>query len=355
MKRCNHLLVACLTAGIASIGAQAAWAQTGHAGHAGHSGHSGMSKPATQKQEKKTAAESDHATMPGMHHSPPASANPAAGHAGHAGNANGKAAQQPEAAPAMDHGNMQMQGGSAPADARDPHAYSGGYGLGVGQYALGGPRQLRLADEHNFGSVLVDKLERVDGKDGFSTGYDLQAWFGRDYDRLVLKAEGDVAKGKLEDARTELLWGHAIAAYWDTQLGLRHDSGHGPNRTWLAFGVQGLAPYWFEVDATAYVGNGGRTALRLEAEYDVLLTQKLILQPSTEWSFYGKADPEKGIGSGLTEASAGVRLRYEFSRQFAPYLGVEWNRKFGSTATMTRTAGERTSDTRWVAGVRMWF
>lgn len=346
MKRRNQLLVACLTAGIASIGAQTAWAQ------AGHSGHSGMSKPATKKQEKKAAAESDHATMPGMNHSTPASADPAADHAGHA---NSKAAQQPDAAPAMDHSNMQMQGGSAPADARDPHAYSGGYGLGVGKYALGGPRQLRLADEHNFGSVLVDKLERVDGKDGFSTGYDMQAWFGRDYDRLVLKAEGDVAKGKLEDARTELLWGHAIAPYWDTQLGLRHDSGHGPNRTWLAFGVQGLAPYWFEVDATAYVGNGGRTALRLKAEYDVLLTQKLILQPSTEWSFYGKADPEKGIGSGLTDASAGVRLRYEFSRQFAPYVGVEWGRKFGSTATMTRTAGERTSDTRWVAGVRMWF
>ena len=351
MKNRHPFLVAVLAAGIASIGVQSAWAQTGHSGH---SGHSGMSKPATQKPEKNAAAESDHATMPGMNHSTPipASANPAVDKTNHA---HGKTGQQPEAAPAMDHSNMQMQGGSAPADARDPHAYSGGYGLGVGKYALGGPRQLRLADEHNFGSVLVDKIERVDAKNGNSTGYDLQAWFGRDYDRLVLKAEGDVAKGKLEDARTELLWGHAIASYWDSQLGVRQDSGHGPNRTWLAFGVQGLAPYWFEVDATAYVGESGRTALRLEAEYDVLLTQKLILQPSTEWSFYGKADPQKGIGSGLTDASAGVRLRYEFSRQFAPYLGVEWSRKFGSTATMARTVGERTSDTRWVAGVRMWF
>lgn len=350
MKRRNQLLVACLTAGIASLGAQTAWAQTGHAGH---SDHSGMTMPAAPKPQQKAAAELDHATMPGMDHSSPAaaSANTATDKTE---NATGNPRQQAEA-PTMDHSNMQMQGGSAPPDARDPHAYSGGYGLGVGKYALGGTRQLQLADEQNFGSVLVDKLERVNAKDGNSIGYDMQAWFGRDYDRLVLKAEGDVAKGKLHDARTELLWGHAIASYWDTQLGLRHDSGSGPNRTWLAFGVQGLAPYWFEVDATAYVGNGGRSALRLKAEYDVLLTQKLILQPGTEWSFYGKADPEKGIGRGLTDASVGLRLRYEFSRQFAPYIGVEWNRKFGSTATMTRTAGERTSDTRWVAGVRMWF
>ena len=110
---------------------------------------------------------------------------------------------------AMDHGNMQMQGGSAPADARDPHAYSDGYSLGEGKYALSDQRQLRLADEHNFGSVLVDRLEWAHAKDGNSANYGVQAWFGRDYNRVVLKAEGSVTKGKLEDARTELLWGHA--------------------------------------------------------------------------------------------------------------------------------------------------
>ena len=348
VKNRYPLLVACLTAGIASIGAQAAWAQSSHSGHAGHAG---MTMPATQKAQENAAAESDHATMPRINHAAPTSAATADAKAE---NAAPQAGQQP-AAPAMDHSNMQMQGGSAPADARDPHAYSGGYVLGVGKYALGEQRQLYMADEHNFGSVLVDKLERIDGKDGNSTAYDMQAWFGHDYDRLVIKAEGNVAKGKLQDARTELLWGHAIASYWDTQLGLRYDSGNGPNRTWLAFGIQGLAPYWFDVDATAYVGESGRTALRLKAGYDVLLTQKLILQPSTEWSFYGKADPEKSLGSGLTDASAGVRLRYEFSRQFAPYVGIQWSHKFGSTASMARTAGELARDTRWVAGVRFWF
>jgi copper resistance protein B len=129
----------------------------------------------------------------------------------------------------MDHGSMNMQGGPEPADARDPHAYSGGLTLETGPYALPGPRQLRLSDEHAFGSVLFDRLERVYTKDGNATAYDAQAWFGGTYDRLVVKAEGDVAKGKLEDARTEVLWGHAVASYWDTQLGVRQDSGQGPD------------------------------------------------------------------------------------------------------------------------------
>ena len=119
----------------------------------------------------------------------------------------------------MDHGNMKTQGGSAPADARDPHAYSGGYTLDKGPYALPGTRQLRLSDEHNFGSVLFDRLERAYSRDGNATVYDAQAWFGRDYDRLVIKAEGDVAKGKLQEARTELLWGHAIAPFLGYPIG----------------------------------------------------------------------------------------------------------------------------------------
>lgn len=257
--------------------------------------------------------------------------------------------------PGMDHGEMNMQGGSAPPDARDPHAYSGGYTLDSGKYALPGPRQLRLADEHSFGSLLVDRLERVDTREGNATAYEAQAWFGRNYDRLVIKAEGDYGKGKLQEARTELLWGHAIATFWDTQLGVRHDSGVGPDRSWLAFGVQGLAPYWFEVDAAAYVGDKGRTAFRLGAEYELLLTQKLVLQPRLEINAYGKSDEALGIGSGLSDGVAGLRLRYEFTRQFAPYVGVERAGKFGKTADLARAAGEKTDETRWVAGVRFWF
>ena len=247
----------------------------------------------------------------------------------------------------MDHGSMSMQGGKAPPDARDPHAYSNGYDFG--------PLELRMADRKNFSSLLVDNLEVMRTKDKTFAEYDLQAWYGRTYDRVVLKAEGEADDGKLEDARTELLWGHAVAIYWDTQLGVRYDSGQGPGRSWLAFGIQGLAPYWFEVDAAAYVGDEGRSALRLDGSYDLLLTQKLILQPRVETDFYGKADAERGLGSGLTHVGMALRLRYEIRREFAPYVGIERNTNFGATADFARAAGKGAGETRLVAGLRFWF
>jgi len=254
----------------------------------------------------------------------------------------------------MDHGDMQMQGGSAPADARDPHAYSDGYTLTEGPYAQPGPRQLKLADEHAFWSVLGDRLEYQE--DSESTVYDVQAWYGTTYDRLVIKAEGDVADGTLEESSTELLWGHALNAYFDTQFGVRLDQfNDGKDRQWLAFGVQGLAPYWFEVDVTAYVSDDGRTALSAEAEYELLLTQKLILQPRAELNLYGKDDLDNRLGSGLSDLALGLRLRYEFSRQFSPYIGVEWTDTYGDTADYRRAAGQDTSGTQFVAGLRFWF
>ena len=255
----------------------------------------------------------------------------------------------------MDHGNMQMQGGSAPADARDPHAYSGGFTLEEGPYVLPGPRQLRLADEHAFYGVLVDRLERVDNDEGHALTYDARAWFGYDYDRAVLKAEGDIEQGRLEEASTELLWSHALTTFWNSELGVRYDTGHGPDQGWLAFGVAGLAPYWFELDATAYLGDDGQTALAVEGEYELLLTQRLVLQPRAELTAYGKDDAERGQGRGLSELVAGARLRYEFSRQFAPYVGWEWAAALGNSADQVREEGDATQETRWVAGTRFWF
>jgi copper resistance protein B len=246
----------------------------------------------------------------------------------------------------MSHGSM--QGGSAPPDARDPHAYSDGMDFGPI------PRP-RLGDEHSFGSLLIDRLEAVHTSDNNSAAYSLQGWYGRDYDRAVLKAEGEVDNGKIQEARTQLLWGHAITAYWNTQLGLRYDSGEEPGRGWLAFGVQGLAPYWFEMDATGYMGEQGRFALNLEAEYELLITQKLILQPRLETDLYSKKDSERGIGSGLSEVTAGLRLRYDILRQFGPYVGVEWSGLYGGTADYAREAGTDTNETKAVAGIRAWF
>jgi copper resistance protein B len=246
----------------------------------------------------------------------------------------------------MDHGSM--QGGSAPPDARDPRAYSDGLSFGPHQH-------LSHADQSSFASLLVDRLEAVRTSDQTHAAYDLLFRYGRDYDKLVVKAEGEASGGRTEEARTELLWSHAVAAYWDMQVGVRYDSGVGPERGWLAFGVQGLAPYWFEVDAAAYVGDDSRSALRLSTEYELLLTQKLILQPRLEANLYGKQDAERELGSGLSDVTAGIRLRYEIRREFAPYVGVEWAGKYGGTADYAKAAGTDTRETRAVAGLRLWF
>jgi len=241
-----------------------------------------------------------------------------------------------------------MQGGSAPADARDPHAYSDGYDFGPI------PRP-RFADQLSFGSLLADRFEVARTADNTSAAYDLLAWYGRDYNRVVIKADGEIDNGDLKEAKTELLWDHAVATYWDSQVGLRSDNGNGPDRTWLAFGIQGLAPYWFELNATGYVDKDGRTALNLEAEYELLFTQKLILQPRVEANIYGKDDRRRGIGSGLSDLAVGVRLRYELRREFAPYIGVEWSGRFGDTADYARDGGKDRKETQAVAGVRFWF
>jgi copper resistance protein B len=256
------------------------------------------------------------------------------------------AATDANAGMVMDHGSM--QGGTAPPDARDPHAYSDGLTFDAHQ-------QMMHSDQQSFAALLVDRLEAVRTPDATHGAYDLQFRYGRDYDRAVLKAEGEFADGRLEDAHTELLWSHAVAAYWETQLGVRYDSGEEPGRGWLAFGIQGLAPYWFEIEATAYVGDEGRSALRLHAEYELLLTQRLVLQPRIEANLYGKDDAERALGSGLSGAVAGLRLRYEIKREFAPYIGVEYAAKFGDTADYAEVAGEDTGQTRWVAGLRFWY
>lgn len=255
---------------------------------------------------------------------------------------------------AMDHSMMNMQGGSAPANARDPHAYSDGFTLSDGPYALPGPRQLRLADEHIFWGLTANRLEY--GSDSEAIEYDMQAWYGLTYDRALIKAEGEVKHGDLQQSQTDLLWGHAVTAYWDTLLGVRldqHDGGE--SRQWLAVGLQGLAPYWFEMNITAYVGDAGRTALSADAEYELLLTQRWVLQSRAELNFNGKDDVVNGQGKGLSSLSLGLRLRYDISRQFSPYIGVQWSSNYGNTADFARLNGESTEETNLVAGLRFMF
>jgi copper resistance protein B len=214
---------------------------------------------------------------------------------------------------------------------------------------------MQMDDDASYAKVKLDRLEAALGNDAPAFAWDADAWIGRDFDKLRIRSEGEHADGETERADVEALWSHAVAAYWDTELGLRHDLGHGADRTWVAFGVQGLAPYWFELGATAYVGDAGRAALRVEADYDLSLTQRLILQPRAELNAYGRNDPAARVGAGLSDAEVGLRLRYEIRREIAPYVGVEWSRRFGRTADFAREDGFEAEDTRWVVGVRVWY
>ncbi|MEO5962560.1 MAG: copper resistance protein B, partial [Thermomonas sp.] len=181
------------------------------------------------------------------------------------------------------------------------------------------------------------------------------AWIGTDLNRVWLRSEGEQVDGKLDGADLEVLYGRSIAPWWDVVAGIRHDFKPGASQDFAALGVVGLAPYKFEVQATAYIGQGGQTAARFEAEYETLLTNRWILQPLVEVNLYGKDDARRGIGSGLSTVEAGLRLRYEFTRRFAPYIGVVRERAFGSTADFRRLNGEDINDTRVVAGLRIWF
>lgn len=240
-----------------------------------------------------------------------------------------------------------MQGGNAPPDARSAD-YSDGYRDGAMQ-------TMDMADSASLAMVMLDQLEYAHSSHANSVFFDGEAWYGKDFDKLWLKAEGKSSRGRLSDLRTEGSWDHAIATYWSTQLGVRHDSGVGPARTWAALGVQGLAPYWFDTEVTIYVGEGGRTAARLQLEYEELLTQKWVLQPKIELNLYGRDDPRRGVGSGLSDAEFGLRLRYEIRREIAPYVGIVYRRRFGHAANFSRAQGEPAGDVQIAVGLHAWY
>ena len=288
--------------------------------------------------------------MPGMNAPGPAATSGKAPEKAMAVDMGAKKGAGPEAQSAMGAmGAMgAMQGGPAPADARDPDAYADGLQMG----SMPG---MDMADDHLYGQLLIDRLEATHSSDDHGQALDAQAWFGGDLNKLWLKVDGERSNGKLGATRTEALWNRAIAPYWGVQTGLRHDFGGGPGRNWAALGVQGLAPWWFDVQATAYIGPNGRTAAHLEGEYDLLITQRLVLQPNVKLDAYGKSDREREIGSGFSNVEAGLRLRYEFTRKFAPYVGVVWNSRLGRTADYARETGTNVRETKLVAGVRFWF
>lgn len=210
-------------------------------------------------------------------------------------------------------------------------------------------------DDPLLTKVLIDQLEVRDADDTNPWVLDGQAWVGKDLQKLWFKAEVERVDSEIEEAELQALYSQAIAPFWDVQFGLRQDFQPTPSRSWGVIGLQGLAPYFFEVDTALFIGESGRTAFRLEAEYELLFTQRLILTPEIEVNLYGQNDIDLGIGSGLSDIEAGLRLRYEIRREFAPYIGVNWNKSFGNTAKFARNEGNDTNDFQWVIGLRTWF
>ena len=212
----------------------------------------------------------------------------------------------------------------------------------------------KMEDDPVLTKFMLEQLEIHDADGDNPVTWEAEAWIGKDLNKFWLKTEGERVNGENEELEVQALYSRAIAPYWDVQVGVRKDF-EPVSREWGVIGLKGLAPYYFETDLALFAGDNGRTAARIQSEYEMMLTQKTVLSPEIELNFYGKDDPEAGIGSGLSDVSVGLRLRHEFKREFAPYIGVEWSKKFGGTADHARADGEEVSDTQFVAGIRAWF
>jgi copper resistance protein B len=269
-----------------------------------------------------------------------------------------------EATPHSQHGaspSLQTQPPAEPAPSVDSSSEAAHVPPDPPQHPMGDlpypqmAAMMQMDDRQRTGTLLIDQLEWRNTAEGNAAVWDAEGWYGGDYNKVWVRSEGERVGAKTQGARADLLWDHTIARWWSLQAGGRQDFGGGPGRTWAALGVQGLAPYWFNTEATFYVGGQGRTALRLKSEYELLFTQRLILQPEAEANLYGKSDPARQQGSGLSDLEVGLRLRYEVRREFAPYIGVVWARQFGGTADRVRESGGNPSDVQFLVGVRAWL
>ncbi|MDP2226299.1 MAG: copper resistance protein B [Moraxellaceae bacterium] len=219
---------------------------------------------------------------------------------------------------------------------------------------LGGMSMADHMGSRLFWKVMLDRLEIQRHDSETTQAWKGGLWWGGDINRLVVSSEGEREAGALH-SETRLYWRHAQSRWWDTTLGLRHDERDGRSRQWLTAGVQGMLPFFIETEVSVFAADDGRSALRVELEYDARLTNRLILQPEIEVDAYGRDDQANGIGRGLASVGMGLRLRYEIRRELAPYIGMEWERTFGDTADLRRAAGEPVGRRALVAGMRLWY
>lgn len=313
-----------------------------------HSGHDASAEPASDSSCTPEHAAMGHCTLPA-----PATAAPDP-HAGHDMPA-GQQPADPHAGHDMAGAPAEVPVGPPPAEALQGPEHAGDAVWGVP--AMGASRNV-LFDEHGAlpaYKLLVDQFEaRVrSGRDGYFL--DAEGWYGGDIDKLWLKAEveGDFGR-KAEKAEFQALWSHAVGPWFDLQTGIRLDA-EPETRSHFVLGLQGLAPYWIEVDAAAFVSDKGDVTARAKAEHDVRITRRLVLQPRAELNFSLQDIPRRHLGSGLTTAELGLRLRYEIAPNFAPYVGVHYERAFGDTRKYGRRENDDLGGASFVAGVRAWF
>lgn len=205
--------------------------------------------------------------------------------------------------------------------------------------------------------VIADKFEYQSNDLGQSLIFEGEGWWGTDENRLRVRSdiEYNLNSRDFEEAEVQALWSKPISSFFNIQAGFRHDFRPAPSKTYATFGIQGLAPYWFEVEGAAFFSEDGNLSARLGAEYELLLTQRLILQPQAELNFSANDVPELETGAGLSTAETGFRLRYEFDRQFAPYVGVNWAASIGDTADYAKRHNDETEVVSVLAGIRFWF
>jgi len=302
-----------------------------------HSTMPGMAMPQTAPAGDKAMPEMDHSSMPGM--------GMPADHTGHdMGTMHG-----------MEMTGTALPAGSAPAPKPPMDHYADR------QFPPAEMERSRMEMMHEQGGQafyqVMFNLAEVQVRQGRDTyRWDGEAWFGGDINRLTIKSEGEgVFRQGIESAEVQALYSRAIGPYFNLQAGIRHDFQPSPTRTYATIGFEGLAPYWFEVEGAAFLSNKGDVLGRLEGYYDQRLTQRLVLQPRVEFNLSAQDVPENRIGSGLVDAELGLRLRYEITRKFGPYIGVSYEAKMGRTADYARADGEDPTTTSLVAGVRIWF
>jgi copper resistance protein B len=217
-----------------------------------------------------------------------------------------------------------------------------------------------VADSAFYSFLRFDLLEYQRSTDGLDAlRWDLLGWFGGDYHRLWVKSEGRFAPREDTEVEVQVLYGRLITPFFDLQAGLRFDQrlrpGSDPARVYAVVGLQGLAPYRFDIEPALFISNKGKVSARLTAAYDVLLTQRWVVQPRLETNVAAQKDEDLGIGAGLNDLDLSLRLRYEIRREVAPYIGFTWKESFGETHDLLTRDSAHPAHLAFVAGVRLWF